>query len=50
MILKKEKYNLLNKSIEHLSKTLERGNIQELSYLLGNKKEIIKRNLLARYI
>jgi hypothetical protein len=47
MWLKKKKINLLEKSIENLSHTLEEGNYVEWAYLLGNKKEIIKRNLLA---
>lgn len=47
MFLKKKKYNLLNKSIDDLAETLEKGNLKDLIYLLGNKKEIIVRNLLA---
>lgn len=47
MWLKKKKINLLEKSIENLSNILEEGNYVEWAYLLGNKKEIIKRNLLA---
>ncbi len=47
MWLKKKKANILEKSIENLSNTLQEGNLIEWSYLLGNKKEIIKRNLLA---
>lgn len=47
MFLKKKKYNLLNKSIDDLADTLEKGNVKDLIYLLGNKKEIIIRNLLA---
>ena len=47
MYIRKSKYNLLNKSIEKLNKTLEKGNIQELTYILGNKKEVLIRNLLA---
>lgn len=47
MILKRKKYNILNKSIETLNETLEKGNLHELTYILGSKKEIIKRNLLA---
>lgn len=47
MFLKKDKFNILNNSIESLSTTLEKGNLTELSYILGNKKEIIKRNLIA---
>lgn len=47
MWIKKKKYKILEKSIENLNTTLEKGNIVELSYLLGNKKEIIFRNLIA---
>ena len=43
----KNKINLLNKSIDKLSKMLEEMNFREIIYILGNKKEIIKRNLLA---
>ena len=37
----------LEKKIDKINKTLEKSNIIELSYILGNKKEILKRNLLA---
>ena len=47
MFIKKKKVNVLNNSIDKLSDTLEKGNIQELTYMLGSKKEIILRNLLA---
>ena len=47
MFLKKKKYNVLNKSIDDLADTLEKGNIRELIYILENKKEIIIRNLLG---
>lgn len=47
MWLKKRKANLLKEAIDNLIKTLEEGNVLEWAYLLGNKKEIIKRNLLA---
>ena len=47
MFIKKEKYNLLEKQILKLNDTLQKNNIQELSYILGNKKEIIKRNLIS---
>ncbi len=42
MILKK-----LEKKVDKINKTLEKSNIIELSYILGNKKEILKRNLIA---
>lgn len=47
MWIKNNKVNILNKSIQSLSKTLQEGNLIEWSYILGNKKEIIKRNLIA---
>ena len=47
MWLKKKKVNRLNSSIEKLSEMLEKGNFVELTYILGSKKEIIKRNLMA---
>lgn len=47
MWLKKKKYHLLEKMISELNRTLEEGNFIELSYLLGNKKEMLLRNLLA---
>lgn len=50
MYLKKKDYNLLDKSIEKLTKILEKSNVTEIAYILGNRKEIIKRNLIARNI
>jgi hypothetical protein len=47
MFLRKKKYDLLTRSIEQLNKAMEEGNIIELSYLLGNKKEMLIRNLIA---
>ena len=40
-------YKKINKKIDKIIKTLEKANIAELSYILGNKKEILKRNLIA---
>lgn len=37
----------LNQKIDKISKILEKSNIIELSYVIGNKKEILKRNLIA---
>lgn len=37
----------INKKIDKINKTLEKSNIIELSYIIGNKKEILKRNLIA---
>lgn len=47
MLIRKKKVNILNQSIEKLRKILEEGNFVELTYILGNKKEIIIRNLIA---
>lgn len=38
---------ILNKNIEKLLNIIEKSNLSELVYILGNKKEIIKRNILA---
>ena len=37
----------INKKIDKINKILEKSNIVEISYILGNKKEILKRNLIA---
>lgn len=47
MFIRKKKINVLNHSIENLSKILGKGNFIEFTYIMENKKEIIKRNLLA---
>ncbi len=47
MLLKRKKYNDLNKSIDILTQTLEKGKIKELIYILGSRKEIIVRNLVG---
>ncbi len=47
MFIKKKKVSILNSSINKLSETLEKGNLEDLTYILGSKKEIIKRNFLA---
>ena len=39
--------NKNNKQIDKLIKILEKTNIVEISYILGDKKEILKRNLIA---
>lgn len=46
-MLRRKKFNILNQSVEELTKILQEGNLVELSYILGNRKEIIKRNLIA---
>lgn len=40
-------FGKLNRNIDKLNKYLEEKNIQELIYILGSKKEIIKRNFYA---
>ena len=40
-------FKKLNKKIDRISNMLEKSNILELSYVLGSKKEIFKRNLIA---
>ena len=47
MFIRKQKYNLLEKSIDKLNSILNRKNILELYELLGNRKELLKRNLLS---
>ena len=47
MFLKKRKIKILEKSINELNRILQEGNFVELSYLLGNKKEMIIRNFIA---
>lgn len=37
----------LDKKIDKLNESLEKANITELLYIMGNKKEIFKRNFLA---
>ena len=37
----------INKKIDNLNEKLDKSGIMEISYLMGSKKEIIKRNLLA---
>jgi len=39
--------NILQKSINNLGAKLENMNVHDLLYILGTKKEIIRRNLLA---
>ena len=47
MFIKKKKIEMLNKSIEYLNQTIIKSRIIELSELIGDKKEILKRNLIA---
>ena len=41
------KIDILTKSISYLNKILQEGNFVELSYILGNKKEMFIRNFFA---
>ena len=47
MYIRKKKINALEGTVNKLNKTLEKSNLVELTYILGNKKEILKRNLIA---
>lgn len=38
---------VLNSNLERVLNLLEKSNIEQIVYLLGNKKEIAKRNLIA---
>ncbi len=40
-------YKNINNKIDEINEKLEKSNMIEMSYIMGNKKEIIKRNLLA---
>lgn len=40
-------YKKLNKQIEELNKTMELANVKEIMYILGNKKQMFLRNILA---
>ncbi len=45
--IKNKKIEVLNTSINNLIDTFQKSNIEEWTYILGSKKEIIKRNLIA---
>ncbi len=47
MLKKIKQSKVLSSNIEKLTSILEEMNVHELIYILGNKKEIIKRNLYA---
>lgn len=47
MFAKKETIELLNNKIEKLNKMLEKSNIDDLSYILGSKRQIFIRNFMA---
>lgn len=40
-------FKRLEKKVDNLIEKIDKSKIIEISYILGNKKEIIKRNLLA---
>ncbi len=40
-------FKKINKKIDKINESLEKANIIEISYIIGNKKEILKRNLIA---
>lgn len=37
----------INQKIDNINKKLDKSGIMEMSYIMGSKKEIIKRNLIA---
>lgn len=45
--MNEEKENLLEKQIDKLNKTLTKSNILEITTLLGNRKQLLWRNLIA---
>lgn len=45
--MNKEKENLLEKQIDRLNKTLTKSNILEITTLIGNRKQLLWRNLIA---
>lgn len=47
MYIKKKKWNLLEKKIDQLNYVLMKNKIIDLAELLGNRKEMIIRNLIA---
>ena len=50
MILKNKKINILEKSINKLSKTLEEGNYLEWTYILRKQKRNYKKKFNSRNI
>ncbi len=40
-------FKKLNKQVEELNKTMELANVREIMYILGNKKKMFFRNVLA---
>lgn len=47
MFKKNKKIDLLSKNIDKLNDYITQRNITEMFYIMGQKKEIIKRNFLA---
>ena len=47
MFIKKDKIDFLEEKIEKLNQILIKSNIQELSYIIGSKKQIFIRNIMA---
>ena len=47
MFIRNKNINILNNSIDKLSDAIQKGNIEDLTYILGSKKEIIIRNFIA---
>lgn len=48
MLRRKKNKKRLEQKIDLLIKILEKSNLRELIYILGSKKEIITRNIVAR--
>ena len=42
-----KKSKILNENLDKLNSILLKYNIQELSYIIGSRKELLKRNLIA---
>ena len=42
-----KKSKILNENLDKLNSILQKSNIQELSYIIEDRKELIKRNLIA---
>lgn len=41
------RYKILNKKLDEVNNILEKSNLIEITYLLGNKKQIFMRNFIA---
>ena len=50
MFIRKKRIDKLTKKIDDLNYKLAKNNLIELSEIIGNRKELLKRNLIARYI